>query len=82
MDQDCKEIEQETIRVFTPCTGYNRDMAKAIRDGPAELAGTAMTRLIDVQGTEQEKNLRHNRSDSQATQLVKIAVAWAQHQCG
>eukprot|EP00957_Ditylum_brightwellii_P162012 12334541-Ditylum_brightwellii.AAC.1 len=58
-------------------------MAKVIRDGPVELAGAAMTYLIDVQGTEQVKNfLIHIRSDSQATQLVKIAVAWAQNQCG
>eukprot|EP00957_Ditylum_brightwellii_P000756 59851-Ditylum_brightwellii.AAC.1 len=42
-----------------------------------------MTHLIDVQGTEQVKNfLGHIRSDIQATQLVKIAVVWAQHQCG
>eukprot|EP00957_Ditylum_brightwellii_P017767 1338038-Ditylum_brightwellii.AAC.1 len=26
--------------------------------------------------------LRHTQSDSQATQLVKIAFMWAQHQCG
>eukprot|EP00957_Ditylum_brightwellii_P168337 12814422-Ditylum_brightwellii.AAC.1 len=58
-------------------------MAKVIRDGPADLAGAAMTCLTNVQGTEQVKNfLRHIRSDSQATQLVKIAVTWAQHQCG
>eukprot|EP00957_Ditylum_brightwellii_P037377 2828827-Ditylum_brightwellii.AAC.1 len=58
-------------------------MAKVIRDGLAELAGAAMTRLIDVQGAEQIKNfLSHIRSDSQVTQQVKIAVAWAQHQCG
>eukprot|EP00957_Ditylum_brightwellii_P164774 12545633-Ditylum_brightwellii.AAC.1 len=58
-------------------------MAKVIIDGPVELAGAATTRLIDVQGTEQVKNfLRHIWTDSQATQLVKIAVAWAQHQCG
>eukprot|EP00957_Ditylum_brightwellii_P162588 12380551-Ditylum_brightwellii.AAC.1 len=58
-------------------------MAKVIRDGLAELAGAVMTCLIDFQGTEQVKNfLRHIRSDSQTTKLVKIAVAWAQHQCG
>eukprot|EP00957_Ditylum_brightwellii_P143850 10960932-Ditylum_brightwellii.AAC.1 len=58
-------------------------MAKVIRDRPTELAGVAMTCLIDVQGTEQVNFfLRHTRSDSQATQLVKIAVAWAQHQSG
>eukprot|EP00957_Ditylum_brightwellii_P084084 6392862-Ditylum_brightwellii.AAC.1 len=58
-------------------------MAKVIRDGPTKLAGAAMTRLIDVQGTEQVKNfLRHIWSDIQATQLVKIAVVWAQPQCG
>eukprot|EP00957_Ditylum_brightwellii_P184757 14072023-Ditylum_brightwellii.AAC.1 len=79
-DQDCKEIEQEVIQVFMSCMGYNKNMAKVIRDGPAELAGDVMTRLIDVQGTEQVKNfLRHIRSDSQAAQLVKIVVAWAQH---
>eukprot|EP00957_Ditylum_brightwellii_P072424 5503872-Ditylum_brightwellii.AAC.1 len=52
-DQECKEIEQEAIQVFTSRTGYNRNMAKVIRDRPAELAGAAMTCLIDVQGTEQ-----------------------------
>eukprot|EP00957_Ditylum_brightwellii_P042444 3214104-Ditylum_brightwellii.AAC.1 len=58
-------------------------MAKVIRDGQAELAGAGMTPLIDVQGIEQVKIfIRHIRSDSQATKLVKIAVAWAQHQCG
>eukprot|EP00957_Ditylum_brightwellii_P075635 5748162-Ditylum_brightwellii.AAC.1 len=65
MDQDCKDIEQEAIPVFASCTGYNRNMTKAIRYGPAELAGTAMTCLVDIQGTEQiKKILRHTRSDS------------------
>eukprot|EP00957_Ditylum_brightwellii_P176242 13419551-Ditylum_brightwellii.AAC.1 len=44
-------------------------MAKVIRDRLAELAGAAMIYLSDVQ-------------DRKATQLVMIAVAWAQHQCG
>eukprot|EP00957_Ditylum_brightwellii_P133851 10206176-Ditylum_brightwellii.AAC.1 len=58
-------------------------MTKAIRDGLAELAGAAMTHLIGIQGTEQVKMfLKYTRSDSQATQLVKIAVAWAQYQYG
>eukprot|EP00957_Ditylum_brightwellii_P204224 15338240-Ditylum_brightwellii.AAC.1 len=58
-------------------------MAKVIRDGPTELAGAAMTHLIGVQGKEQVNFfLRHTQSDSQATQLAKITVAWAQHQCG
>eukprot|EP00957_Ditylum_brightwellii_P127998 9761418-Ditylum_brightwellii.AAC.1 len=47
-DQDYKEIGQEAIQIFTSCTGYNRSMAKAIRDRPAELAGAAMTRLVAV----------------------------------
>eukprot|EP00957_Ditylum_brightwellii_P156967 11946179-Ditylum_brightwellii.AAC.1 len=42
-DQDCKEIEQDAIQVFTSCTGYNKNMIKVIRDGPTELAGAAMT---------------------------------------
>eukprot|EP00957_Ditylum_brightwellii_P016166 1216867-Ditylum_brightwellii.AAC.1 len=67
-DQDCKKIEQDVIQVFTSCTGYNKNMAKVIRDGPTKLAGPAMTRLIDVQGMEQVKNFhRHIWSDSQAT---------------
>eukprot|EP00957_Ditylum_brightwellii_P096751 7368441-Ditylum_brightwellii.AAC.1 len=53
MEQDCKEIEQKAIQVFTSCTRYNRNMATAIRDRPVELAGAAMTCLIEVQGTEQ-----------------------------
>eukprot|EP00957_Ditylum_brightwellii_P202164 15328884-Ditylum_brightwellii.AAC.1 len=48
MDQDCKEIEQDVIQVFTPRTGYNKNMAKVIRDGPVKLAGAAMARLINV----------------------------------
>eukprot|EP00957_Ditylum_brightwellii_P117511 8962391-Ditylum_brightwellii.AAC.1 len=82
-DQDCKEIEQEVIQVFTSYTDYNKNMARVIRDGLAELAVATMIGLIDIQGTEQVKNfLRHIRPDSQATQLVKIVVTWAQHQCG
>eukprot|EP00957_Ditylum_brightwellii_P148442 11301535-Ditylum_brightwellii.AAC.1 len=52
-EQDSEVIEQGVIQVFTSCTGYNKNIAKVIRDGPAELAGPAMTCLIDVQGTEQ-----------------------------
>eukprot|EP00957_Ditylum_brightwellii_P028640 2163210-Ditylum_brightwellii.AAC.1 len=52
-EQDCEEIEQEVIQVFMSHTGYNKNMAKVIRDGPAELAGAAMTRPIDVQSMEQ-----------------------------
>eukprot|EP00957_Ditylum_brightwellii_P155424 11830683-Ditylum_brightwellii.AAC.1 len=32
---------------------YNKNVEKVIRDGSAELAGAAMTQLIDVQGMEQ-----------------------------
>eukprot|EP00957_Ditylum_brightwellii_P011307 855205-Ditylum_brightwellii.AAC.2 len=53
-------------------------MAKAIRDGLAELAGAAMTHS---RYETSKKILRHTRPDSQATQLVKIAVEWAQQQC-
>eukprot|EP00957_Ditylum_brightwellii_P104413 7952455-Ditylum_brightwellii.AAC.1 len=56
MDQECKVIEREAIQVFTLRTGYNRNMAKVIRNGPAELAGAAMTCLIDVQGREQAQH--------------------------
>eukprot|EP00957_Ditylum_brightwellii_P047008 3569133-Ditylum_brightwellii.AAC.1 len=49
VDQECKEIEQEAIQVFMLRTGFNRNMAKVIRDGPIELSGAAMTHLIDVQ---------------------------------
>eukprot|EP00957_Ditylum_brightwellii_P157860 12015782-Ditylum_brightwellii.AAC.1 len=57
-------------------------MAKAIRDGPESIAGISVTRLSDVQGSEQVKNLlRHMQSNSQAQKLLVIACSWAQHQC-
>eukprot|EP00957_Ditylum_brightwellii_P137407 10476171-Ditylum_brightwellii.AAC.1 len=46
---------------------YNKNMAKIIRDGPESIAGVSVTRLIDVQGSEQVK--------------IAIACSWAQHQC-
>eukprot|EP00957_Ditylum_brightwellii_P094329 7182424-Ditylum_brightwellii.AAC.1 len=56
-------------------------MAKVIRDGPELIAGVAVTRLIDVQGSEQVKNFLHRmRSNSQAQKLLVIACSWAQHQ--
>eukprot|EP00957_Ditylum_brightwellii_P119217 9094678-Ditylum_brightwellii.AAC.1 len=58
-------------------------MARVIRDGPESITGVSITRLIDVQGSEQVKNfLRHIRSDSQAQKLLIIACSWAHHQCG
>eukprot|EP00957_Ditylum_brightwellii_P142067 10823637-Ditylum_brightwellii.AAC.1 len=57
-------------------------MAKVIRDGPELIAGIAITRLTDVQGSEQVKNfLCHMGSNSQAQKLLVIACIWAQHQC-
>eukprot|EP00957_Ditylum_brightwellii_P000264 20429-Ditylum_brightwellii.AAC.1 len=58
-------------------------MAKVIRDGPESIAGVSITRLIDIQGSEQVKNfLHHMRSESQAQKLLFVACSWAQHQCG
>eukprot|EP00957_Ditylum_brightwellii_P197400 15039691-Ditylum_brightwellii.AAC.1 len=63
--------------------GYNKNMAKVIKDSPESTAGVSVTRLIDIQGIEQVKNfLRHMRSDSQAQNLLAIACSWTQHQCG
>eukprot|EP00957_Ditylum_brightwellii_P058704 4451885-Ditylum_brightwellii.AAC.1 len=57
-------------------------MAKVICDGPESIASVSITRLIDIQGSEQVKNfLGHMRSDSQAQKLLIIACSWAQHQC-
>eukprot|EP00957_Ditylum_brightwellii_P052154 3954549-Ditylum_brightwellii.AAC.1 len=50
---ELEEIERDAIRVFTSCMGYNKNMAKVIRDGPESIAGVSITRLIDVQGSEQ-----------------------------
>eukprot|EP00957_Ditylum_brightwellii_P030064 2275857-Ditylum_brightwellii.AAC.1 len=63
--------------------GYNKNMAKVIRDGPESTAGVSITRLIDIQGSKQVKHfLRHMRPDSPAQKLLVIACSWAQHQCG
>eukprot|EP00957_Ditylum_brightwellii_P132102 10071623-Ditylum_brightwellii.AAC.1 len=57
-------------------------MAKVIRDGPESIVGVAVTRLIDVQGSELVKNfLCCMRSNSQAQKLLVITCSWAQHQC-
>eukprot|EP00957_Ditylum_brightwellii_P000929 74744-Ditylum_brightwellii.AAC.1 len=50
---ELEEIETDAIRVFTSRMGYNKNMAKVIRDGPESIADVSVTRLIDVQGSEQ-----------------------------
>eukprot|EP00957_Ditylum_brightwellii_P023571 1779318-Ditylum_brightwellii.AAC.1 len=78
-----EDIEKDAIRVFTSQMGYNRNMAKVIRNGPETITGVSVTRLINVQGSEQVKKiLCHMWSSSQAQKLLVIAWSWAQHQCG
>eukprot|EP00957_Ditylum_brightwellii_P139310 10616885-Ditylum_brightwellii.AAC.1 len=50
---ELEEIETDAIRVFTSRMGYNKNMAKVIRDGPEPIAGLSITKLIDVQGSKQ-----------------------------
>eukprot|EP00957_Ditylum_brightwellii_P104513 7962961-Ditylum_brightwellii.AAC.1 len=50
---ELEEIEMNAIRVLTSRMGYSRNMAKVICDGPESIVGVSITRLIDVQGTEQ-----------------------------
>eukprot|EP00957_Ditylum_brightwellii_P112669 8588557-Ditylum_brightwellii.AAC.1 len=50
---ELEEIERDAIRVFTSRMGYHKNMAKVICDGTESIAGVSITRLIDVQGSEQ-----------------------------
>eukprot|EP00957_Ditylum_brightwellii_P203859 15336564-Ditylum_brightwellii.AAC.1 len=60
-----EELEKDAIRVFTSQIGYNKNMAKVVRDRPESIAGAAFTKLIDVQASEEVKNsLCHMRSNS------------------
>eukprot|EP00957_Ditylum_brightwellii_P072402 5502678-Ditylum_brightwellii.AAC.1 len=75
--KDLEEIKKQAIRAFVSKTGYNRNMAKAIRNGPFAYGGSAFTTLCNVQGIEQTKNfLRHARSHSKANTLLRIALSW------
>eukprot|EP00957_Ditylum_brightwellii_P133547 10182417-Ditylum_brightwellii.AAC.1 len=55
IQDELEEIEKDAIRVFTSQTGYNKNMAKVVRDRPELIAGAAFTRFIDVQGSKQVK---------------------------
>eukprot|EP00957_Ditylum_brightwellii_P057884 4388689-Ditylum_brightwellii.AAC.1 len=58
-------------------------MAKVIHDGPYKLAGAVFTTLVHVQGMEQIKNfMRHSRSDSNTSKLLRILLSWSQHHTG
>eukprot|EP00957_Ditylum_brightwellii_P055737 4223304-Ditylum_brightwellii.AAC.1 len=77
-----EEIEKDAIWVFTSQMRYNKNMAKVIRDSPESTEGVSVTRLIDVQGSEQVKKfLRRIRLNSQAQKLLVIACNWAHYQC-
>eukprot|EP00957_Ditylum_brightwellii_P185143 14099239-Ditylum_brightwellii.AAC.1 len=76
-------MEKEVIRAFTAKCRYNQCMAKVMCNGPYKLTGTAFTTLVHVQGIEQINNfLRHSRSDSNTSMLLRILLSWAQHQSG
>eukprot|EP00957_Ditylum_brightwellii_P040726 3082589-Ditylum_brightwellii.AAC.1 len=57
-------------------------MAKVIRDGPESIAGISVTRLIDVQGSEQKKNflchMRWNKSilEDVTSRLPQFEAQW------
>eukprot|EP00957_Ditylum_brightwellii_P073167 5561854-Ditylum_brightwellii.AAC.1 len=58
-------------------------MAYAIREGPVNDGGAAITSIIDIQGIEQIKNfLCHMRTDRDVSKMLKIVYEWAQHQSG
>eukprot|EP00957_Ditylum_brightwellii_P132100 10071526-Ditylum_brightwellii.AAC.1 len=46
-----EETEADAIRLFTSQMGYNKNMAKVVRDGPESIVGVSVTRLIGVQGS-------------------------------
>eukprot|EP00957_Ditylum_brightwellii_P177533 13522600-Ditylum_brightwellii.AAC.1 len=50
---ELEEIEADANQVFISQMGYNKNMAKVIRDDPESIAGISITRLINVQGSEQ-----------------------------
>eukprot|EP00957_Ditylum_brightwellii_P169839 12927336-Ditylum_brightwellii.AAC.1 len=58
-------------------------MAYAIREGPVNYGGAAITSIVNIQGIEQiKKFLCHMHTDSNVHKMLEIAYEWAQHQSG
>ncbi len=78
-----KKIESKVMGpIFAEC-GYNRHMASALLYAPTYCAGGGFVHFYTLQGEGQIKNfLKHWRTDSLISQMLKINVAWAQWQSG
>ena len=63
--------------------GYNRHAPSAIIYGPKQYGGAGFVRWYTLQGEGQITNfIKHWRTDTQVSQLLRIALSWAQWQAG
>jgi hypothetical protein len=78
-----KKIESKAQQAFTAKSGYNRKMSLAIRYGPISLGGAGFVQLSTIQGEGQLTNfLKHWRSDTYVSSLLRCSLAWAQMNSG
>ena len=76
-------IQRKFMSVIIAKCGFNRKTKREILYGPAHLGGANFRSLYSVQGVGQVTTLvKFWRSPSQAGQLLRIAVAWAQYAAG
>lgn len=76
-------IQRKAIRAIIAKCGFNRNTHRSIIYGPACLGGSTFCHLYTIQSCGQILQfLRTWRTPSQASRLLKIAVAWTQYAVG
>ena len=81
-DAALRELERKTHVLSTRC-GYQKGMSTAVRYGPTNLGGAGFCSFIVLQGEGLITNfLKHYRSNTMVSNTLKVALSWAQANCG
>jgi hypothetical protein len=77
------KLQSQTYRRFLPKLAYNRNMPTAVVHGPFSLRGLDMCPLNDEQGASKIQHfLKHWRSNSKVSNLLRIMMSWTQKYSG
>jgi hypothetical protein len=78
--QRLDDAEKKSMPSIFAKAGYNRNTSRALLYGPQDYGGGGFIRWKWLQGEGQIQNfLKHWRTDSQVSKILRTAVSWYQH---
>ena len=83
LDKALKKVQQPALRAFLAKCGFNRNTHRAIVFAPIRFGGSGFIHLYFLQGEGQILTfLKHWRTATEASTLLRIAVSWTQLHVG